>query len=147
MIQRALAFAAAVVCTYFLAAIAATQAVLGQLQTMGVEIPLADRFSAIGHDLLSMAPTFVPMVLVALLLGFGVCWLIVRRATSLRILGYVLAGFVAMVSVHMLLKLSFDITPVAATRETFGLLMQGLAGAAGGYLFVRLTPSGAVEAA
>ncbi len=51
------------------------------------------------------------------------------------------AGFAAIIAAHLILKQLVEITGIAAARTTFGLIVQGLAGAAGGLIFVRLVPS------
>ena len=55
-------------------------------------------------------------------------------------LGYVLAGFVAIFTVDWALGnlVASGTHPLAVTRTTVGLLSQCIAGAIGGYVFVRL---------
>ena len=54
-------------------------------------------------------------------------------------MGYMLAGFVGLIAIHLIMKAVVGMTGVAATRTLAGLLAQGIAGALGGYLFHRLT--------
>jgi hypothetical protein len=51
----------------------------------------------------------------------------------------VLAGAVAVVSIHVALNLAFELTPVAVARTNGGLLLQALAGAVGGFTYISLT--------
>ncbi len=131
----------AVLTAYVLASIASTQSVLNNLTEMGVTIELNTRFEAIGHDLLGLMSIYLPIIALAFLIAWPVTALIVKWKPGLRTLGYVLAGFVAIVAAHLVLKQLVDITGIAAARTTFGLVVQGLAGAAGGLIFVRLVPS------
>jgi hypothetical protein len=59
---------------------------------------------------------------------------------------YIIAGAAALVCMHLALHLAFSITPLAIARTTGGLLLQALAGAAGGltyvYLSNRASPAG-----
>ena len=131
----------AVATAYVLASVASTQSVLANLTEMGVTIELNTRFEAIGHDLLGLMTIYLPIIAIAFLVAWPVTALIVKWLPRTRTMGYVLAGFVAIIAAHLLLKQLVDITGIAAARTTFGLVVQGLAGAAGGLIFVRLVPS------
>lgn len=137
--RRLAAFIVAAFVTYLIAAIAATASVMANLAEMGFAVSLADRFVTTLADLAGLLPAFLPLLAVALLLGFLVAGLIVRWQPGWRSFGYPLAGFAAVVVMHLLLKAVLGITPIAAAREVGGLLMQGIAGAAGGYAFFYLT--------
>ena len=138
--KRVLAFVAAWVVTYILAVSAASQAVLGWLESLGRDITLSQRMSYIGHDLAGMIVPYGVVILVALGIAFLVVALVVRKAPNLRLMGYVLGGFIGITAIHLTLQLVFGMTPVWATVSPFGLLMQGLAGLVGGYVFVRINP-------
>ena len=137
--RRALAFVSAAIATYILATVAVTQGNLGYLASLGREITFGERVGAIGHDLLGMIGMFGPIVLVTLLFAYGVVALIVSRAPALRMIGYIAGGFAGMVAVHLILQAVFGMAPVWAARDAFGMLLQGLAGAVGGYVFYRMT--------
>ena len=136
--KRVLAFFAAWLVTYILAITAASQGVLGWLESLGREISIGDRLGYIGHDLAGMLMPYGAIILVAMAIAFGVVAMIVRALPNLRVLGYVLGGFVAVLAIHLTLRLVFEMNPVWATGSAFGLLMQGLAGLVGGYAFVRI---------
>ena len=136
--KRVLAFIAAWLVTYILAITAASQGVLGWLESLGRDISFSDRVGYIGHDLTSMIMPYGVIILVAMAIAFGVVALIVRALPNLRVLGYVLGGFVAVLAIHLTLRFVFEMNPVWATGSAFGLLMQGLAGLVGGYTFVRI---------
>lgn len=141
--KRVLAFVAAWVATYVLAVTAATQSVLGFLEELGRDISTGERLGAIGHDIAGMVVPYGAIILIALMIAFSVVALIVRRAPHLRLTGYVLGGFVAVMAIHVCLRLAFDMNPVWATSTPLGLVLQGLAGAVGGYLFTRVNPAAA----
>lgn len=137
MIRKAVAYLLAVITTYALATVAATQSVLASLKGMGVTVSFGQRLEAIGHDLLGMANLFLPLIAVALLIAFVVTAVIGRWVPRWRPALHVAAGAVAVVALHLILNAVFDITPIAAARTASGLLVQALAGAVGGYAFVR----------
>ena len=144
MAKRLLAFVSAVAATYVLAAIAMTQINLGYLVSLGRDISLGERLGAISHDLVGLLGMYLPIVAVTLVIAYLVVALIVSRAPQLRLIGYVVGGFAGMVGVHLLLQGVFGMAPVWAARDAFGIALQGLSGAVGGYLFARITtPSNA----
>ena len=96
-------------------------------------------------DLAGMAGMFLPLIAFALLAAFLVAALIVYWWGRWRIALYVIAGATAIVTLHLTLHLAFSLTPVAIARSVPGLFVQALAGAAGGYLYVRLRGHTAVK--
>ncbi len=142
LLRSVLAYVAAVLVTYAIGAIAATQGALASLPAIAQEsIDLGVRLSTTGADLLGMLPAYAPLIAVALLAGFLVTAFVLRWLPDLRTLGYTLAGAVALLALHLIMRQTFDgIVPIASTRTTLGLLVQVLAGAMGGWLFARLGP-------
>ncbi len=132
-------YLSAVVVTYLLAAVAATQSVISSLAGMGVPVDLTGRLTMTLKDLVGMAGMFLPMVAFGLLIAFMATALICRYLRQWRIPLYTIAGATAMVCLHLALNLAFGITPVAAARTAAGLVIQGLAGAAGGLTYVLLS--------
>ena len=108
---------------------------------MGVEVPLALRTQMIFHDWVGLVGTYLPIITVALVLGFVVAWLLLKipALRSLRTLAYVSAGAVALLAIYLLMGLMFEMHPVASTRTTLGLLLQSVAGAMAGWVFAWLS--------
>lgn len=131
-------YLAAVVVSYLLAAITATQYVIASLGRMGVDVGLADRLTMTARDIGGMAGMFLPLIAFALLLAFLVTALICRWWARWRLPLYVLAGATALVAMHLSLNLALGLTPVAIAGSGSGLLLQALAGAAGGLTYVLL---------
>lgn len=52
------------------------------------------------------------------------------------------AGAATLVAVHLVLKASFGITPIAIARSLTGLASQAVAGAAGGWVYATLKARG-----
>jgi hypothetical protein len=137
--RRIGSFVLAVAVTYVLAVISASQHVAGSLESMGAEVGFGTRLGMIGHDLGGMATSFLPMIVIGLLVAFAVAALLLRWLPRYRYLLYAVAGAAAVVTIHLALNAAFDITPVAVARTGGGLLVQALCGAVGGYVYARFT--------
>jgi len=132
-------YLASVVVTYLLASIMATQSVVSSLSGMGVDLSFTERVAMTLHDISGMAGMFFPMIAFGLLIAFMAVGLICHYWNHWRTPLYIIAGAAALVCVHLALNLAFGITPVAIARTTSGLLLQALAGAAGGFTYVYLS--------
>lgn len=128
----------AIAVSYVLAVTSATQHVVASLASMGIAVTASERISMTAHDLAGMAAMFVPMIAFGLLVAFLATALIYHLANRWQTALYALAGFCALVCIHVLLNLAFGLTPVAIARSSGGLLIQGLAGAAGGWVYITL---------
>ena len=133
------AYFIAVLVTFLFGSIFATQFILGNLQDMGMDVTFAVRFSTTLHDLAGLSAIYLPIIAISFIISLPVAAGIIRFVPNLRLVGYVLAGAVGMVAIHLVMKAVLGMTGIAATRTVLGLLSQGMAGAFGGYLFYRLT--------
>jgi len=140
MMRAILAYLAAVLVTYAVAVVFASQSVAGHLADMGVRVGAGERLGMVVHDLAGMVGIFLPVIAIGLLVALLVSTWLIRLKPAWRTVLYCLAGATAVISVHIALKLSFDITPVAVARSIPGLISQAIAGAVGGYVFARLKP-------
>jgi hypothetical protein len=135
MIRKLTAYLLAIIVAYLLASITATQSVIARLAEMGVDVNFADRLRMTLHDIAGMAGMFLPMIAAGFLAAFMLTALLCRWLGRRPVALYILAGAVALISIHLTLNLAFVITPVAIARTTGGLLIQGIAGAVGAYLY------------
>jgi hypothetical protein len=138
---RLVIYLSAVVVAYVVAAITATQAVVSSLDGMGARISFPERVSMTVSDLAGMAGMFLPMIAFGLLIAFMATALICRYKSQWRVPLYIIAGATALVCIHLALNMAFGITPVAIARTPGGLLLQAVAGAAGGLTYVLLSRS------
>ena len=138
MIKTTGSFVLAVIAAYLLGAIFVNQGNIAAVVELGFNVSIGQRFEAAVHDMLNMIDIYLPLVAISLLLGFPVAHAIVRKRPHLRSIGYTMAGFVALVAIHVTIKTVVGISGVAPTRTLLGLLCQGIAGGVGGYLFYRL---------
>ena len=134
----------AVVLTYVVASVLTTVSVLGHLNTMGAPVSATHYFSVSWHDLLGLSSSYLPLIIIAFVLALPVAAGLTRLWPAQRLLLFTLAGFVAIVALHMTMKAVLGVTGIAAARTMGGLMLQGLAGAAGGYLYGRLSARASV---
>ena len=139
MVKTIGAFLLAVITTYLLGAIFVSQGNIAAVLALGFDISFAQRLDAAVHDMLNMTDIYLPLVAISLVLGLPVAYAIVRKRPHLSLIGYTLAGFVALLAIHLIIKAVVGLSGVAPTRTLMGLLSQGIAGGVGGYLFYRLT--------
>jgi hypothetical protein len=100
-----------------------------------MDVGLADRAGATFHDIIGMASSYLLLILVAFVLGLPVAAGLTRLVPSQRAFFYALAGFTAIVALHLIMKAVLGISGIAATRTAAGLIGQGAAGAIGGLCF------------
>lgn len=134
-----LGFVAAVITTYLLGVTFISQGNLARIADLGLSVDMSVRLSSAAHDLGNMVALYAPLATVALLLALLVCHQIVKRTSLNATALYVLAGFSGMIALHVLMKAALSLTGIAPTRTLDGLLLQGVAGAAGAYVYYRLT--------
>lgn len=142
MARRVGAFLAAVVAAYLVGTIGYSQMNLAWQVEMGMPVDAAVRWQTAVHDVTSMLDLYLGLIAVTLLLAFLVTALVLRWVPQLRTLGYVVGGFAGIFVLDFLLGalLTGGTHPLAVTRTGMGLISQCLAGAIGGYVYVRIAP-------
>lgn len=96
-----------------------------------------DRLRMTGGDLSGlMAYSFV--IAIGLLIAFSVMGLLGRILPLSPWILYPIGGVLAMLTMLLVMKAVFSITPIASARELPGLLLQCAAGLVGGLVFTRM---------
>ena len=131
----------AVVATYVLATLAATQWTLGSFEQMGYEVTATQRLTTTVQDLFGMLPSYGLVIAVAMAIGLSVASRIADFVPTLRGVGLVVAGVAALLGIHLITQQLLDVSPIPVARSIGGLLAQGLAGGIGGYLYYLLRRS------
>lgn len=131
-------FLAACLATFLLASVAHSQMVLAELTNIDVVITLADRLQMTLSDLAGLLPSYGVVIAISLLLAFSIKWLISSKIKKLPDSLYVLAGFLAIACALAAMHPILDITLIAGARTPFGLVLQAMSGAVGGYVFMKL---------
>ncbi|MDG1702847.1 MAG: hypothetical protein P8I46_01380 [Pseudomonadales bacterium] len=132
-------YIAAVIVAYCFGALFISQGNIAAVTGLGFDVTMSQRLGAIVHDVSGMTDIYLPLVAVSLLLGLPVAFAVIRKNPHLRMIGYVSAGFVALLAMHVIMKAVLGLSGIAPTRTLWGLLAQGVAGGIGGYLFCRLS--------
>lgn len=142
-IRLLLAYLAAIAAAAVAGSVLQTQINLAALRTLGAEIDPATRLLTTGQDLLGFAPLWAAILALGFLIAF-VCARILAVFLPARRSGlYVLAGTVSVFVTLWLMRLLLPITVIAATREPTGVVLIGLTGVLGGWVFARLAPPAA----
>ena len=102
--NRVVAFLLAVVTVYVVGVLAYSQLNLAALVELGMPVTAEVRLSTFVHDLLGMTQIFLPVVIISLLLALPVANLIVRKVPQLTVIGYISAGFMAMLVMNTILS-------------------------------------------
>ena len=139
MTKTLTAFLAATILAYLLGVVFISQGNIASVVGLGFDVTLSQRLEAVVHDATHMLTIYLPLVAASLLIGLPLAYGIVRNKPQLRMFGYILAGGIALLAIHVIMKVILGLSGIAATRSIFGLLAQGMAGAAAGLVFCKLT--------
>ncbi len=140
LIRIVASYLAAVVTAAVLACIANTQFTLAGLVNFGMAVSISDRFSATVHDVIGMGPPYMIIIGVGFLIAFCFTAILMRWVSGSRAAWFSAAGAAAIVAALLIIKFYLGGTVVGGARTLLGLTVQGLAGAAGGWMFARLLP-------
>ncbi len=140
LLKVIVSYLAAGVTAAVLACFAATQFTLAGLSNFGMDVSIADRISATVHDVIGMGPPYMAVIGVGFLIAFAFTALLLRWAPGSRGLWFSVSGAVAIVAAILIIKYFLGGTIIGAARSPLGLACQGLAGAAGGWLFAQILP-------
>jgi len=132
------AFILAVLCTSLLGSVFSTQFVVAALGSIDVDVPLATRLSMTVRDF-GILPTLLPAVAACFFFGFLVAGIASWKPGGNRVYWYVVAGATALVTELLIMQAVFGLMPIAGARTNAGLFSFALAGAAGGWVFARVT--------
>lgn len=132
------AFVVAVAAALAVASIISTQFVIAGLQGVGVEIPFATRLSMTVTDL-ALLRFYAMSGGTAMLVAFLVAGACAKWLPGSRQVWFTVAGFAALICALMLLELIIGAMFIAGARSLPGHVLQGVAGAFGGWIFARLT--------
>jgi hypothetical protein len=133
---------AAVLTTVVLGVFFQTQNVLARLGDIGAEVGLIERVSMTLYDLRYLGSLYIIFVSMALAIAFLVGGLLFRVTKFGRAIIYSVAGAVGLLTMLFGMKQAFfDIHMIAGARDAFGISLQMLAGAVGGFVFSKVSRS------
>lgn len=131
-------FIVACLATFVLASIAHSQFVLAELIRVGVEVSLDDRISMTLSDLLGLLPGYGAIIALSLLLGFLIMQAVSKWLMPLPDYRFIIGGFLAICCALLAMYPIFNVTLIAGARSEAGILVQAVAGAVGGLVFMLL---------
>lgn len=137
MLRWLLAWIFSSIVTYALGSALMTQVVLRSLARFDVPVDLGARVSMTLFDIGGLASSYLPLIAIALLLGFLVAALISRWRPAWRQALYLLAGSSAVGTMIGIMTLTFGMNPLAGARGIAGVGLQMLAGLVGGFVFLK----------
>lgn len=132
-------FVLAVIAAAALSCFAATQFVLAELGSLGIEVPFSVRITTTIHDILGMGRVMVVVCFPALLIAFLVAAICTRILPGSRQIWFAFTGLVSILVAISIAESLMGMMPIAGARSMFGLIAQGLAGAVGGWFYAYLT--------
>ncbi len=133
------AYFPATLVAYLLASAFSTFMIMAGLKEMAMPVSATDVLSAVWFDWLGLLGSYLPLVAISLLIALPVAGQLHGRLGFPRLFTYALAGFVALIAIHLILEATLGLIGFAAVRSTFGLLMQGAAGGIAGWFYAYLT--------
>lgn len=126
-----------------LGSLVSTQFVIADLRKIGVSVDLENRLSMSAQDIIGLGPLYFVIIAIGYVIAFFTAEGIHRLIKSYRPLVFTLAGAFAIATALVLMEnVFFGVPLISGARSGFGFLMQIISGAAGGYLFARLTDKG-----
>ena len=116
-----------------------TQVVLASVQSMGLDVTLATRWSTSLSDLAGLSSSLLPLMAIALGCSWALLiWLDRRKIVRASALWCVAVGAATVMGLHPAVNLAFGVDVFAPARSLAGLAGQGLAGALGGMGMARV---------
>ena len=132
-------FIAAMLVTVTVASFAHTHFTIQALRAVGAEVPPSVALETVSGDFIGLAPSFGVVIAIALLLGFIIAGIARRFVRLPRPIAFALAGGAALATALWLMRLSYEITPIASARTWTGFLTLAAAGALGGLVFASVS--------
>lgn len=124
---------------YIVAALASQAVVLIGLTQLGLNMSVGDAIGSMIHAVFNM-PALLIVILLGYAIAFGVARQVKKFLPNLSQFAYPIAGAVAIGTALGLMHMQFGVFPILGAQETYGLILQLLAGAVGGAAFEVLRP-------
>lgn len=142
MIRILGAFVMALVVAYLVSVAGASTHVVQQFQAMpgAPAVGMGDRLQWLIADVVGMAKVglYPALLAIALAIAFSTATLIARFIPNWRFVGYILAGGVGLLVLHLAVTQAVGTHAVAASRTIAGLVWQVAAGALAGWIYGRI---------
>lgn len=147
-IYRLKALLVSVLITIFLGVTLQTQMVIAGLNNLGANIDLRQTLAMSAYDLIYLSRLYGLFICIALMISFLAGDLIYRFIQFGRSMIYTIAGGTAMfVMLFSMKNAFFGVHLIAGASDTFGIMLQVIAGMIGGFVFARLSRKSALQKA
>ncbi|GHA04307.1 hypothetical protein GCM10008090_12050 [Arenicella chitinivorans] len=113
--------------------------VLSELRAIDIPISFATQLKMTIDDF-AILQTLGMAIGAAFLIAFIIAAVCHRFIGGAERLWFMVAGMSAVITLLLLMSWQLQLMPIAGARSNLGLLMQGVAGLVGGWLFWRLKP-------
>ncbi len=143
MWKTLLGWSAAVVTTAVSGSVVQSQINLAAISRLDQSIAVSDRLDMTLFDLGSFGPLWGAIVAFAFLLAWPIAGLLARKWLTWRWFLFPLAGFVAIICALLVMNAAMPVTVVAAARTVPGMVMLGLCGALGGWVYLQVAGAAA----
>ena len=128
-----------VLSTTLICSLASTFRALAQLKDIGAPITVSQSLNTAFYDLQHFAPLYGLFIFIAFIVAFITAALTHKFTRQNKVVIYTLAGFISIwVMLWAMKQVFFGVPIVAGARDNFGLMLQLLSGAFGGWLFIKL---------
>ncbi len=128
----------AVLTATVIGSIVQTQFNMAAIVNLDVAIPVGTWLWTTVQDIFVFGQLYGILVAIALAIGFAVAALLTGRLSLPRKFMFVLAGAAAVLVLLVTLNTVLPMTPIAATRNSFALVLMALAGAPAGWVYTRV---------
>ena len=140
VLKRIGSWLAAVIIAVILGVTLQTQNIIARLGNLGADIGLSERLSMTVYDIIHLGSLYGIFIAIALGVAFLASGFLFRFTKFGRSIIYPVAGGLAILVMLLLMKRAFfDVHIIAGARDSFGIALQILAGATGGWIFAHLT--------
>lgn len=148
LLNRFIALIIAALITVLLGVTLQTQMVISGLNNVGANIGLGKSLSMTAYDIFYLGKPYGVLILIALSLAFLAGGLVFRLAKFGRPIIYIIAGGTAIfVMLFAIKNVFFGVHLIAGANDTFGIILQVIAGMIGGFVFARLSRKSALQKA
>ena len=140
VLKRIGSWLAAVIIAVILGVTLQTQNIIARLGNLGADIGLSERLSMTVYDIIHLGSLYGIFIAIALGVAFLASGFLFRFTKFGRSIIYPIAGGLAILVMLLLMKRAFfDVHIIAGARDSFGIALQILSGAIGGWIFAQLT--------
>lgn len=138
MLRWIAAWLGATLASYVLGSLFMSQVVLAGLTRLGIEVDFMTRVAMSAEDIVGLSASYLPLVAIALLVGFLLASGIARFTPTLRTALHLLAGASATGMLIVIMTATFGMNPLAGATGATGISLQTLAGLVGAFVFLRI---------